>query len=75
MEWTDPQRFLKVGDLVLFSDELTAPEKWPMWRVTNFFPGDDIRVGVTEIKTFKTATTTSTRRSFKLVLLCEHEEL
>ena len=42
---------LKVGDLVLVSDEDTKRRKWPLGRVVRSMPGDDGVVRVVDVKT------------------------
>ncbi|XP_046145777.1 uncharacterized protein LOC123989146 [Osmia bicornis bicornis] len=65
-KWHHPSNEIKVGSLVLITDERLPPGKWPMARVLSLMPGKD---GLTRIVNLKTATTTLTRPIVKLALL------
>ncbi|XP_070529828.1 uncharacterized protein [Cardiocondyla obscurior] len=60
------QTFVKVGSLVLLTDERLPPSRWPLARVLELHPETD---GLTRIVTIKTATTTLTRPIVKLAPL------
>ncbi|XP_077256501.1 uncharacterized protein LOC143894233 [Temnothorax americanus] len=65
-KWHHPNNNVKVGSIVLLTDERSPPCKWPLARVTALHPGKD---GLTRVVTLKTATTTLTRPSAKLAIL------
>ncbi|XP_024877306.1 uncharacterized protein LOC112458103 [Temnothorax curvispinosus] len=65
-KWHHPNNHIKVGSIVLLTDERSPPCKWPLARVTALHPGKD---GLTRVVTLKTATTTLTRPSAKLAIL------
>ncbi|XP_024886568.1 uncharacterized protein LOC112464032, partial [Temnothorax curvispinosus] len=65
-KWHHPNNNIKVGSIVLLTDERSPPCKWPLARVTALHPGKD---GLTRVVTLKTATTTLTRPSAKLAIL------
>lgn len=65
-KWHHPSNVIKVGSLVLLTDERLPPSKWPLARVIELHPGKD---GRTRIVTIKTATTTLTRPIVKLAPL------
>ncbi|XP_046145476.1 uncharacterized protein LOC123988776 [Osmia bicornis bicornis] len=65
-KWHHPSNEIKVGTLVLITDERLPPGKWPMTRVLKLLPGKD---GLTRVVELKTATTTLTRPIAKLALL------
>ncbi|XP_071647547.1 uncharacterized protein [Temnothorax longispinosus] len=65
-KWHHPNNNIKVGSIVLLTDERSPPCKWPLARVTALHPGKD---GLTRVVTLKTATTTLTRPSVKLAIL------
>ncbi|XP_029055161.2 uncharacterized protein LOC114882438 [Osmia bicornis bicornis] len=66
VKWHHPSNEIKVGTLVLITDECLPPGKWPMARVLKLLPGKD---GLTRVVELKTATTTLTRPIAKLPLL------
>ncbi|XP_011684293.1 PREDICTED: uncharacterized protein LOC105447785 [Wasmannia auropunctata] len=55
-----------VGDLCLVRGEQTPPTRWPLGRVTATHHGDD---GQVRVVTVRTATTTLTRPTQKIILL------
>ncbi|XP_011859049.1 PREDICTED: uncharacterized protein LOC105556566 [Vollenhovia emeryi] len=57
---------LKIGSLVLITDERLPPCKWPLARITALHPGKD---GLVRVVTLKTATTTLIRPVIKLSVL------
>ncbi|XP_071652480.1 uncharacterized protein [Temnothorax longispinosus] len=57
-KWHHPNNSIKVGSIVLLTDERSPPCKWPLARVTDLHPGKD---GLTRVVTLKTATTKLTR--------------
>ncbi|XP_077282251.1 uncharacterized protein LOC143908459 [Temnothorax americanus] len=65
-KWHHSNNNIKVGSIVLLTDERSPPCKWPLARVTALHPGKD---GLTRVVTLKTATTTLTRPSAKLAIL------
>ncbi|XP_024886256.1 uncharacterized protein LOC112463853 [Temnothorax curvispinosus] len=65
-KWHHPNNNIKVGSIVLLTDERSPPCKWPLARVTALHPGKD---GLTRVVTLKMATTTLTRPSAKLAIL------
>ncbi|XP_074112202.1 uncharacterized protein LOC141535931 [Cotesia typhae] len=72
-KWRNQQDDIKIGSLVLITDERFPPSKWPLARVIQLHPGKD---GLTRVATLKTATTTLTRPIIKLALLplAPHQE-
>jgi hypothetical protein len=52
-KWCTEQPSLKVGDLVLVTDELHPPLQWPLGRVMNIFTGNDDVTRVVNVKTHK----------------------
>ncbi|XP_028982447.1 uncharacterized protein LOC107045292 [Diachasma alloeum] len=65
-KWHHPTHQIRIGSLVLLTDERFPPAKWPLARVTALHPGSD---GLTRVVTIRTAQTTLTRSIAKLVLL------
>ncbi|XP_044759246.1 uncharacterized protein LOC123316981 [Coccinella septempunctata] len=65
-KWHHPRNDVKVGSLVLITDERTPPCKWPLARVLDMHPGHD---GLTRVVTLKTPTTTLRRPVAKLCIL------
>ena len=65
-KWHHPSNAIKVGSLVLITDERFPPSKWPLARVLTLHPGKD---GLTRVVTLKTATTILTRPIAKLAIL------
>ncbi|XP_071581073.1 uncharacterized protein [Temnothorax nylanderi] len=65
-KWHHPNNNIKVGSIVLLTDERSPPCKWPLARVTALHPGKD---GLTRVVTLKTATTMLTRPIAKLAVL------
>ncbi|XP_071632825.1 uncharacterized protein [Temnothorax longispinosus] len=65
-KWHHPNNSIKVGSIVLLTDERSPPCKWPLARVTALHPGKD---GLTRMVTLKTATTILTRPIAKLAVL------
>lgn len=49
-KWTNIKDNLRVGDLVLIMDEVTAPLRWPLARITKIFTGSDGLVRVAEVR-------------------------
>ncbi|XP_074114130.1 uncharacterized protein LOC141537182 [Cotesia typhae] len=72
-KWRYQQDDIKLGSLVLITDERLPPSKWPLARVIQLHPGKD---GLTRVVTLKTATTILTRPIVKLALLplAPHQE-
>lgn len=70
-KWLYPNRSFKVGDLVLFKDELTPPSNWPLARIIKLYYGTD---GLSRVATIKTATSTFKRSINKLIPLPINEE-
>lgn len=50
-KWTQPQRNLKVDDLVLVQEDNVSPLQWKRGRVTKVIPGKDNVIRVAEVKT------------------------
>lgn len=65
-KWHHPSNDIKVGSMVLLSDERFPPTKWPLARVLALHPGSD---GLTRVVTLKTSTSTLTRPISKLSIL------
>ncbi|XP_053990214.1 uncharacterized protein LOC128882591 [Hylaeus volcanicus] len=65
-KWHHPSNEIKVGSLVLITDERLPPGKWPMARVLKLIPGKD---GLTRVIELKTAITTLIRPIAKLAVL------
>ncbi|XP_046598464.1 uncharacterized protein LOC124294924 isoform X2 [Neodiprion lecontei] len=65
-KWHRASNDIKVGSLVLLTDERFPPTKWPLARVIAIHPGKD---GHTRVVTLKTATTELTRPIAKLCVL------
>lgn len=65
-KWHHKNNTIKIGSLVLITDERLPPCKWPLARVTALHPGKD---GLTRVVSLKTATTTLTRPVTKLSVL------
>ena len=51
VKWLRERRNLKVGDVVLMSEESAPRGFWPLARITEVFPGSDGRVRSVEVKT------------------------
>ncbi|XP_057339392.1 uncharacterized protein LOC130676900 [Microplitis mediator] len=68
-KWHHPSNIIKVGSLVLLTDERFPPSKWPLARVLALNPGRD---GLTRVVTLKTATTELVRPIAKLCVLPVH---
>ena len=69
--WSDPQRNLMIGDVVLIKDQDLFVRTWPLALVTDIHPGTDGRVRAVTLKTSKGY---YTRLSVKVVLLLENKE-
>jgi hypothetical protein len=65
-KWTDTQRDIAIGDIVLVMDEHLPRRTWPLARVIKTYPGRDELVRSAEVKT---RWTTLTRPIHKLCLL------
>ncbi|XP_071578918.1 uncharacterized protein [Temnothorax nylanderi] len=65
-KWHHLNNNIKVGSIVLITEERSPPCKWPLARVTALHPGKD---GLTRVVTLKTATTMLTRPIAKLAIL------
>ncbi|XP_015126353.1 uncharacterized protein LOC107047940 [Diachasma alloeum] len=65
-KWHHPSNDIRIGSLVLLSDERFLPSKWPLARITALHPGKD---GLSRVVTTKTAMTSLTRPISKLVPL------
>ncbi|XP_051155785.1 uncharacterized protein LOC127278229 [Leptopilina boulardi] len=65
-KWHYPSNDIKVGSLVLLTDERFPPAKWPLARVLKLHPGKD---GLTRVVTIKTATSRYQRPIHKLAIL------
>ncbi|XP_070159689.1 uncharacterized protein [Polyergus mexicanus] len=65
-KWHHPSTQIKVGSLVLLTDERFPPSKWPLARVTQLHLGSD---GLCRVVTLKTATTELKRSITKLAVL------
>lgn len=52
-KWTNPSTPIKIGTMVLLTDESTSPFHWPLGRITEIFPGKDKIVRVVNVKTIK----------------------
>jgi len=70
-KWSDLQRNLRIGDVVLIKDQNLFVRTWSLALVTNIHPGADGRVRAVTLKTFKGY---YTRPSVKMVLLLENED-
>ncbi|XP_015115550.1 uncharacterized protein LOC107040119 [Diachasma alloeum] len=64
-KWHHPSNDIRIGSMVLLSDERFPPAKWPLARVTALHPGKD---GLSRVVTIRTAMTTLTRPISKLAL-------
>ncbi|XP_015429655.1 PREDICTED: uncharacterized protein LOC107186327 [Dufourea novaeangliae] len=65
-KWHHPSHEIKIGSLVLITDERLPPSKWPLARVTQLHPGKD---QLTRVVSLRTATTTLVRPITKLAIL------
>ncbi|XP_025830532.1 uncharacterized protein LOC112904540 [Agrilus planipennis] len=65
-KWHHASNEVKVGSLVLITDERLPPTKWPLARVLSLHPGRD---GLTRVVTIRSATSTLTRPIAKLCVL------
>lgn len=65
-KWHHPSHNIKIGSMVLLTDERYPPSKWPLARVTAIHPGSD---GLVRVVTIKTALTTLDRPITELALL------
>ena len=65
-KWHHPSHEIKVGFMVVLTDERSPPSKWTLARVTQLHPGTD---NLTRVGTLKTATTQLTRPITKLAIL------
>ncbi|XP_011883612.1 PREDICTED: uncharacterized protein LOC105570777, partial [Vollenhovia emeryi] len=65
-KWHHRNNEIKLGSLVLITDERLPPCKWPLARITALHPGKD---GLVRVVTLKTATTTLIRPVVKLAVL------
>ncbi|XP_024893965.1 uncharacterized protein LOC112468833, partial [Temnothorax curvispinosus] len=65
-KWHHPNNNIKMGSIVLLTDERSPPCKWPLTKETALHPS---KGGLTRVVTLKTATTTLTRPSAKLAIL------
>ena len=70
-KWLYPNRSFKVGDLVLFKDQLMPPTKWPLARIVRLYQGPD---GLSRVADIKTSTGEYKRPVNKLILLPTSEE-
>ncbi|XP_043285700.1 uncharacterized protein [Venturia canescens] len=68
-KWHHPSHQIRVGTMVLLTDESLPPLKWPLARVVEVHPGPD---GLIRVVTIKTATTTLKRPIAKLAVLPIH---
>lgn len=65
-KWTQQQRNIEIGDLVLLKDEQLPPAKWALGRILDTHPGED---GLTRVVTLKTTKSILKRPVSKLSLL------
>lgn len=65
-KWHHPNNKIKIGSMVLITDEQYPPAKWPLARVIDVHPGVD---GLTRVVTIRTATSTLKRPITKLCIL------
>ncbi|KAI4478594.1 hypothetical protein M0804_011917 [Polistes exclamans] len=65
-KWHHPSNNIKVGSLVLLTDERFPPSKWPLARVNSLHPGKD---GCTRIVALKTTNSILTKPIAMLALL------
>ncbi|XP_043469601.1 uncharacterized protein LOC122503208 [Leptopilina heterotoma] len=65
-KWHHPLNEIKIGSMVLLTDERFPPAKWPVARVLKLHPGKD---GLTRVVTIKTATSRYQRPIHKLAIL------
>ncbi|XP_046145649.1 uncharacterized protein LOC123988934 [Osmia bicornis bicornis] len=70
-KWHHPSHELKVGSLVLLTDERLPPSKWPLARILQLHPGKD---GLTRVVTLKTVSSTLQRPITKLAVLPTHDD-
>lgn len=70
-KWQHPCHDIKIGSLVLLTDERLPPSKWPLARVLELHPGQD---GLTRVVTIQTASTTLKRPIAKLCILPIHTD-
>ncbi|GAB0086615.1 hypothetical protein DMENIID0001_007120 [Sergentomyia squamirostris] len=69
-KWNKEEKSLKVNDVVVLIDEMSAPTEWPLAIVVKVFPGSDDAVRVATVRTAKGE---YTRPIVKLVKLVEAE--
>lgn len=65
-KWNEEQPALKVGDVVLISEDNVSRRKWPMGRVEELFPGKDGLVRTVALKTQKGALSRPIQRLHRL---------
>lgn len=65
-KWHHSSNELKIGSMVLLTDERFPPSKWPLARVLALHPGSD---GFNRVATIKTISSTLTRPITKLCIL------
>lgn len=70
-KWFHPSNDIKVGSMVLITDERYPPAKWPLARVIQLHPGPD---GLTRVVTLRTATGTYKRPVAKVCILPTESE-
>lgn len=68
-KWHHPSHEIRVGSMVLLTNENLPPAKWALARVLELHPGQD---GLTRVVTIRTATSTLKRPIAKLALLPIH---
>ena len=65
-KWLQPVETLKMGDLVLITDDQQPPLHWPLARIEIVHPGPD---GLVRVVTLRTASSTLTRPVQRLIVL------
>ena len=65
-KWNEEQPALRVGDVVLISDDKVSRGRWPMGRVEKLFPGKDGLVRTVTLKTQKGALCRPVQRLHRL---------
>uniref|UniRef100_A0ABD2W7B2 DUF5641 domain-containing protein n=1 Tax=Trichogramma kaykai TaxID=54128 RepID=A0ABD2W7B2_9HYME len=65
-KWLKQMPAVQPGDLVLLTDDLQPPQRWPLARIDMVHPGTD---GLPRVVTLRTPTTTLTRPIAKIIRL------
>uniref|UniRef100_A0ABD2W5W1 DUF5641 domain-containing protein n=1 Tax=Trichogramma kaykai TaxID=54128 RepID=A0ABD2W5W1_9HYME len=65
-KWYSTRPDVKRGELVLLTDDLQPPQRWPLARIEETHPGPD---GQVRVVTLRTPTPTLTRPIAKIIRL------